>query len=90
VLVRALELAGRTEDDLTDLEIVLRQRDELWFADFCIEELRRLPSEVEPVIGMREVMLIQARGVIKQAQRELAQVWSGNRLPFDKDFQDAS
>ena len=82
MLGRALELAARSSDDeLTDLEIVLRQKDELWFADFCLDTLRRLPSEVEPWIGMREIMMIQARGVIKQAQEEHARKWMGYQMP---------
>lgn len=70
----ALELIARGEDDLTDMELMLRQPDDLWFADFCLTELRRLPSEVQ--IGMREYCALQARGVVKQAQDRLARTWA--------------
>lgn len=72
----ALELLDRTIDDLTDLEVFSRQTDEAAFLDFCLEELRRLPSEVDPVLGMREWCGIQARGIVKQAQSQLMRQWA--------------
>lgn len=72
----ALALLNRTLDDLTDLELFSRQTDEGAFLDFCLEELRRLPSEVEPTLGMREWGMIQARGIVKQAQRQLMRRWA--------------
>lgn len=72
----AFALLDRTLDDLTDLEIFSRQTDEAVFLDFCLDELRRLPSEVEPLIGMREWTMIQARGIVKQAQAQLMRQWA--------------
>ena len=80
-LRRAFELVDRTIDDLTDAEVILRQTDEGWFVNFCLDELRRLPSEVEPFITMRECTLIQARGIARAAQAELARVWSSATAP---------
>lgn len=72
----ALELLDRTVDDLSDLEVFGRQTDEAAFMSFCIEELRRLPSEVEPIMGCREWTLIQARSVVRSAQNQLMRAWS--------------
>lgn len=74
-------MVDRTLDDLTDVEVILRQTDEGWFADFCLETLQRLPSEVEPTITMRECTLIQARGIVKQAQGELTNRFMGHEAP---------
>lgn len=72
-------LCDRTIDDLSDVEVISRIEDDLWFANLCIEELRRLPSEVE--IGMREYSVLQARAVIKDAQARLTRHWADAQAP---------
>lgn len=64
---------------MSDVEVVLRQTDEGAFLGFCLDELRRLPSEVEPIMTMREWTLIQARGIVRQAQSELTRVFADAR-----------
>jgi hypothetical protein len=61
-------LLERTVDDLSDMELFSRLTDEGAFVNFCIDELRRLPSEVAPVLGCREWTLIQARAIVREAQ----------------------
>lgn len=77
-LRKALELMERTIDDLTDVEVVLRQTDDGWFYDLCIGDLHRLPSEIDPLLGMREYCMLQARAIVKSAQAELTRVFANN------------
>lgn len=78
---RALELLGRTEDDLTDVEILARAPDELWFMDMCIEDLHRLPSEISPILTCRECTWLKARSIVKRAQSDLQRQFSGATGP---------
>lgn len=80
-MTRALQLCGRGIDDLTDVEVLLRQTDDGWFADFCIGELGKLPSEVEPLMTCREYTFLQARSLVKAAQSELARVFASTPRP---------
>jgi len=68
----AIELCGRTIDDLTDAELFGRLTDDGWYLDLCIDSLNRLPSEIDPILGCREYTLLQARAIVKQAQAELS------------------
>ena len=61
----------RTADDLTDAELFGRLTDEGWYVDVCLEQLHRLPSEVDPILGCREYTTLQARSLVKQAQSSL-------------------
>ena len=72
---KALELMARTIDDLTNLELVTRATDELWYLDLCLDTLHRLPSEVDTVLLCREYTALQARGIIKQAQERISRVF---------------
>lgn len=77
----ALELMERDLDSLTDIELMNRSTDETWFIDLCINQLHRLPSEVEPIMGCREYTTLQAFFVVKQAQSRMTQSFqkaSGN------------
>ena len=67
--VRRLALAylERTEADLSDAELFAQQSEDLWFADFCLDSLHRLPSEVEPILLCREYTLLSARGLVREA-----------------------
>lgn len=65
---RALELLARTDDDLSDAELFMRQAtDDHWYVSLCIEDLHRLPSEINPILTMREYTLLQAHSIIKRA-----------------------
>jgi hypothetical protein len=77
----ALELAERGLDDLTDVEVVLRQTDDGWYADLCIDQLHRLPSEVDPILGCREYTALQARAIVKTAQAKLTRQFAGASSP---------
>jgi hypothetical protein len=68
----ALELLDRDIDDLSDSELMHRMTDEMWFVDLCLNQLHRLPSEVEPLMGCREYTTLQAYFVVKQAQSRMA------------------
>jgi hypothetical protein len=41
--------------------------DDHWYVSLCIEDLRRLPSEINPILTMREYTLLQAHSIIKRA-----------------------
>lgn len=69
----ALRLCARTIDDLTDMELFGRLTDEGWYVDLCVESLHRLPSEIDPILGMREYGVLQARSIVKQAQSLMMQ-----------------
>lgn len=77
----ALQLCAREIDDLTDLELFSRVTDDGAFANFCIEELHRLPSEVD--MGCREWTLIQARSFVRQAQQQLIRQFSDVKTGFE-------
>jgi hypothetical protein len=67
----ALALLERTADDLSDMELFGRLTDDGWYIEICIEQLHRLPSEVDPILGCREYTTLQARSIVKQAQSNL-------------------
>lgn len=80
---RALEIATRerTLDDLTDMELFARQTDEAWYIDICIGDLHRLPSEIDPILGMREYVTLQARAIVAQARSELMRAFADTKTP---------
>ena len=67
----ALDLLERDIDDLSDVELMNRSTDDVWFIDLCLNTLHRLPSEVEPLMGCREYTTLQAYFVVKQAQSRM-------------------
>jgi hypothetical protein len=73
---RALALLARTDDDLTDAEIFAQQEDGFWYIDLCLDQLHRLPSEVDPLLLCREYTQLQAYNVVKRAMQELQQKFS--------------
>ncbi len=73
---RAIEILGRTDDDLSDLELFARAPDAFWYVELCLEKLGRLPSEVDPLLGCREYTTIQAYHIVKKAMDEVAREWS--------------
>lgn len=65
---RALDLLARTDDDLTDVELFMQQAtDDHWFVELCVSSLNRLPSEINPILTMREYGVLQAHSIIKRA-----------------------
>ena len=72
---KALELMDRTLDDLTNIELMARAPDALWYLDLCIDQLHRLPSEIDPILLCREYTELQARGIVKQAQERMSRVF---------------
>lgn len=62
-------------DDLSDLELFGRLTDEGWYLDLCVDQLHRLPGEVDPILGCREYTMLQARSIVKQAQDKLSRQW---------------
>lgn len=65
---RAFELIARTDDDLSDAELFMRQAlDDYWYIDLCLETLHRLPSELDATLTMREYGRLQAHATIKRA-----------------------
>lgn len=78
-----MELMDRTIDDLTDVELMGRMPDELWYLDLCLESLGRLPSEIDPILLCREYTALQARGIVKRAMDEAARSFAGkNKGPL--------
>lgn len=41
--------------------------DDHWFVSLCLEDLHRLPSEINPILTMREYGVLQAHSIIKRA-----------------------
>ena len=71
---RALQSLDRKDDDLSDIEHLARANDEYSFTRFCIDELKRLPSEVEPQMLCREWTQIQAAQIVKSAYEKEIQI----------------
>jgi hypothetical protein len=70
-----LELLSRTEDDMSDVELMARAPDSFWYIDMCLERLHRLPSEIDPLIGCREYTTLQAYALVKRAQEDMMCAW---------------
>lgn len=68
-------LEEQDEDELTDVELMARTPDELWYMDLCLETLHRLPSEVDHILGCREYTRLKARSIVKRAQDEQIRIW---------------
>lgn len=58
---------ARTSDDLSDAEDLQRQTDAFWWMSYCRDNYHRLPSELDPLIGMREYTDIQAHALVERA-----------------------
>jgi len=41
--------------------------DDQWYVSLCLEDLHRLPSEINDILTMREYTLLQAHAVVKRA-----------------------
>jgi hypothetical protein len=68
----ALEIIARTEEELTDVEVLAGDAsEEFWYTDLCLEKLRRLPSEIDPLLLCRTYTNLQAYHVVKRAMDEL-------------------
>jgi hypothetical protein len=76
-------MAGRNRslDDLTDIELFARQTDDAWYVDVCIDQLKRLPSEIDPILGCREYTTLQARAIVGQARTELTRQFANAKIP---------
>ena len=73
----ALEyIAPKSEDDMTDLELLSRAPDEYWFIDLCLEKLHRLPSEMEALISNREYVTLQAYATVKRAMDKMCRTFA--------------
>ena len=72
---RALELVGRSDDDLTDVELLTKGSDDFWYITLCLDSLHRLPSEVDRILLCREYTALQAHAVVQKAMTDLARVW---------------
>lgn len=68
---RALELIARSDDDLTDVELFAQQGESFWYIDLCLDQLHRLPSEIDPILLCREYTEIQAYHTVKRAMNDL-------------------
>lgn len=68
---RALALLDLTHDDLSDAEMFAQQSDEYWYVDLCLEQLHRLPSEVDRILLCREYTALQAYQVVKRAIHDM-------------------
>jgi hypothetical protein len=78
VRTRALEIMAREDTDLTDAEILARDaNDDFWFVSLALESLHRLPSEVEPLLSMREYGVMQAHSMVQRAMTELTRRFQG-------------
>lgn len=60
---------------MTDVELMARSSDELWYVTLCLDDLHRLPSEVDPILTCREYTLLKARSIVLRAQQDLIQVY---------------
>lgn len=70
---QVLKLLARTEDDLTDAELMGRGSEEfhemaLWL------DLGRVPSEMD-AIGCREYTRLRAYGLVRRAMDDLQRFW---------------
>lgn len=77
----ALAMLERQQDidDLTDVEVLSRSTDDLWYLDLCIDNLHRLPNEVDEVLLCREYTALRARSLVKAAQAKLIQTFGKQR-----------
>lgn len=76
VRTRALEIMAREDTDLTDADILARDaNDDFWFVSLTLESLHRLPSEVEPLLSMREYTSLQAYNIVKRAMNDMIRVF---------------
>lgn len=74
---RALELLERDDDDLTDAEVFASEAtDQFWFISLCVDQLHRLPSEVDPLLLCREYTLLQAHAVVRKAMSDMTKIFS--------------
>jgi hypothetical protein len=70
---QALSLLGRDDDELTDRELFAQQADDdFWYVGLCLEQLHRLPSEVNATLLCREYTELQAYQLVKRAMEALA------------------
>ena len=61
---------------MTDVEIFAQEAtDEFWYTSLCIEQLHRLPSEVDQLLTCREYTLLQAHSIVRKAMTELARTF---------------
>lgn len=68
----ALELAERDEAELSDAEVLAQDADDqFWYVSLVTETLHRLPSEIDPILTMREYCTLQAHSIIRKAMTEL-------------------
>ncbi len=68
-------MLARTDDELTDAELFARQTDDYWFIDLCLEQLHRLPSEVEQTLLCREYTALQAYHIVKRAITDMQTIF---------------
>jgi hypothetical protein len=78
----ALEIIARTENDLSDVEILASDAsEEFWYIDLCTQLLHRLPSEIDPLLLCRTYTGLQAYHVVKRAMEELQRRKMGKGAP---------
>lgn len=68
----ALRLIGRSADDLSDFEHLMRQTEAYWWLDYCLARFQRLPVEIEPRLTCRQFTHLQAHAVVSDAYARLA------------------
>ena len=49
--------------------------DDHWFVSLCLEDLHRLPSEINPILMMREYGVLQAYATIKRAISDMQRMF---------------
>lgn len=74
-----MELLQKTLDDLTDQEVINRTTDEGWYLDLCLDQLHRLPSEIDAILLCREYTALQARAIVKRAQSILSRQFTDRK-----------
>jgi len=73
---RCWDRMAREVDDLSDMELMNRSPADLWYLDLCVDQLHRLPSEIDPIILCREYTALQARAIVKRAQTEMTRTFA--------------
>ena len=61
----------RTDAERTDAELFAQQEEAFWYIDFCVEQLHRLPTEINPILTCRAYTELQAYSIVKQAMNRL-------------------
>lgn len=53
--------------------------DDYWYVEMCVESLNRLPSEINPILTMREYGVLQAHSTIKRAISDMQRAFQDQK-----------